>query len=290
MAIIKCPECGHQVSDHAKTCPSCGIDIAGNIVRCPECGELTFAYQEVCPNCHCALTKPVVVEPKSVRYEDERSHVAQPQQFVKTPQKPAEPKKKRHPVAIAFIVALVASLAVVFLGVYLMNKMDQQNETDAYERAIVSGEPLILQDYLLRYPQAAPERRDSVEKILERLQKIETDWQNAYTSKSRTKLLAFVEKYPQNKHVKEARLTVDSLDWVMACEKNSVESYEAYLKEYSNQGEHSDEATMKLDEIKARIAAEEKARQDSIALAEKEQKVEQEKPVETKKPAETRKQ
>ena len=290
MAIIKCPECGHQVSDHAKTCPSCGIDIAGNIVRCPECGELTFAYQEVCPNCHCALTKPVVVEPKSVRYENERSHVAQPLQFVKTPQKPAEPKKKRHPVAIAFIVALVASLAVVFLGVYLMNKMDQQNETDAYERAIVSGEPLILQDYLLRYPQAAPERRDSVEKILERLQKIETDWQNAYTSKSRTKLLAFVEKYPQNKHVKEARLTVDSLDWVMACEKNSVESYEAYLKEYSNQGEHSDEATMKLDEIKARIAAEEKARQDSIALAEKEQKVEQEKPVETKKPAETRKQ
>ena len=80
--IIKCPECGHQVSDHAKTCPSCGIDIAGNIVRCPECGELTFAYQEVCPNCHCALTKPVVVEPKSVRYEDERPRVAQPQQSV----------------------------------------------------------------------------------------------------------------------------------------------------------------------------------------------------------------
>ena len=72
--------------------------------------------------------------------------------------------------------------------------------------------------------------------------------------------------------------------------KSVQRAFEAYLKEYSNQGEHSDEATMKLDEIKARIAAEEKARQDSIALAEKEQKVEQEKPVETKKPAETRKQ
>lgn len=31
MAIIKCPECGHQVSDHAKTCPNCGIEIEGNI-------------------------------------------------------------------------------------------------------------------------------------------------------------------------------------------------------------------------------------------------------------------
>ena len=65
--------------------------------------------------------------------------------------------------AIAFVVALVASLAVVFLGIYLMNKMDQQNETDAYERAIISGEPLILQDYLLRYQQAPKERRDSVD-------------------------------------------------------------------------------------------------------------------------------
>ena len=26
--IISCPECGHQVSDQAETCPSCGIRIA----------------------------------------------------------------------------------------------------------------------------------------------------------------------------------------------------------------------------------------------------------------------
>ena len=30
MALIKCPECGHQVSDKAAVCPSCGIAIAGN--------------------------------------------------------------------------------------------------------------------------------------------------------------------------------------------------------------------------------------------------------------------
>ena len=40
--IIKCPECGHQVSDQAKTCPSCGIEIAGKITRCPDCGEVIF--------------------------------------------------------------------------------------------------------------------------------------------------------------------------------------------------------------------------------------------------------
>lgn len=291
MAIIKCPECGHQVSDHAKTCPSCGVDIAGNIVRCPECGELTFAYHEVCPNCHRALSRPVVVEPQQASDSEEEVTVRQPrvQQFAATAPQQQEEKKKRHPVAIAFVVALVASLAVVFLGIYLMDKMDRQNETDAYERAVISGEPLILQDYLLRYPQAAPERRDSVQKILSQLQQIEQDWQNAIASKDRARIAAFVEKYPQNKHVREARLTLDSLAWVQACEGNSVESFEAYLKEYSNQGEHSDEATMRMDEIKIRIAAEEKARQDSIAAAEEQAKAEQGAPVEAKKPTEAKK-
>ena len=31
MAIIKCPECGHPVSDKAPTCPNCGVEIAGKV-------------------------------------------------------------------------------------------------------------------------------------------------------------------------------------------------------------------------------------------------------------------
>lgn len=42
MAIIKCPECGHQVSDMAKTCPSCGIEIAGKVMKCPDCGGANY--------------------------------------------------------------------------------------------------------------------------------------------------------------------------------------------------------------------------------------------------------
>lgn len=37
MALIKCPECGKEISDSAKTCPNCGYPIAdslpGGIVR-----------------------------------------------------------------------------------------------------------------------------------------------------------------------------------------------------------------------------------------------------------------
>lgn len=50
--IIKCPECGHQVSDKAPACPSCGVEIAGHVVKCPYCGEIYLKEDEVCPNCH----------------------------------------------------------------------------------------------------------------------------------------------------------------------------------------------------------------------------------------------
>ncbi len=52
MAIIKCPECGRQISDKAPTCPSCGVEIAGKITKCPNCGEVYFSNLEMCPNCH----------------------------------------------------------------------------------------------------------------------------------------------------------------------------------------------------------------------------------------------
>lgn len=50
--IIKCPECGHQVSDKAPVCPSCGVEIAGHIIRCGNCGELYLDEEPSCPNCH----------------------------------------------------------------------------------------------------------------------------------------------------------------------------------------------------------------------------------------------
>ena len=54
--IIKCPECGHQISDKAPVCPSCGVEIAGKIIRCPHCGEIHFISDGICPNCHHSLT------------------------------------------------------------------------------------------------------------------------------------------------------------------------------------------------------------------------------------------
>lgn len=60
--IIKCPECGHQVSDKAPVCPSCGVEIAGHIVKCANCGEIHLLSDGICPNCHHSLTRNEIRE------------------------------------------------------------------------------------------------------------------------------------------------------------------------------------------------------------------------------------
>ena len=63
MSIIKCPECGHQISEKATVCPICGIGIAGKVVRCAFCGEVYLRSDGLCPNCH----RPA----KAIIFEDE---------------------------------------------------------------------------------------------------------------------------------------------------------------------------------------------------------------------------
>ena len=52
MALIKCSECGHMISDRASTCPQCGAPVEKRI-QCPECGEFMPQDFTICTNCGC---------------------------------------------------------------------------------------------------------------------------------------------------------------------------------------------------------------------------------------------
>lgn len=67
--IIKCPECGHQVSDKAPICPSCGVEIAGHLIRCSYCGEIYLKEDAVCPNCHHSASTDNSVNEDDVKTE-----------------------------------------------------------------------------------------------------------------------------------------------------------------------------------------------------------------------------
>ena len=107
--IIKCPECGHQVSDKAPVCPSCGVEIAGHVVKCPHCGEIYLKADEICPNCHqpqTASTEDLRQEEEKYAQTDHQQEQAPVQQEWQRKDQPAEapvvtPVDEEEPIAIA---------------------------------------------------------------------------------------------------------------------------------------------------------------------------------------------
>ena len=49
MALIKCRDCGQEISDTANICPHCGFE--NNMFFCPECGNKISRNALMCPHC-----------------------------------------------------------------------------------------------------------------------------------------------------------------------------------------------------------------------------------------------
>ncbi len=54
MALIKCPECGKEVSNNAAACPHCGCPLqsSSSVKICNNCGSVYNIDAVRCPKCH----------------------------------------------------------------------------------------------------------------------------------------------------------------------------------------------------------------------------------------------
>ncbi len=246
MAIIKCPECGHQISDKAPVCPSCGVVIAGNVIKCPYCGEVYLKGEVVCPSCHkqsvvshVEKTNREVVE-KPVRTET--PNVAPENSDNNTPKK----KSNKTTVVISIILAVIVLCAFL----YKYNDAKTDKELEEYEIAMKSDDPMILQTFLDNYKDAPQAHIDSITVHLERINKREQDWNNALMNRSRVAILDYLSAYPNSPHEQEAREKLDSIDWSQCQKDNTPEALQAYLDQHPD-GNHYDEAESALKKAKA---------------------------------------
>lgn len=287
MAIIKCPECGHQISDKAPVCPSCGVEIAGKVIKCPHCGEVYFNNSEMCPNCH-ELNPSLARAPKPaapIRQQVEAyqqpvaparpAEPARPNSATQTPppvQRPAsptppvppihktgngndgnnqEPEKKKKSNRSILIFSFIFAVIVCGIFYYYYDSANKQKEQDAYEYAMQSSDPTVLQSYLDTYKDADEAHRDSIMSHLEMLKQTDQDWTNAVVSGSKEALEAYLQKYPNSPHKQEAWNKIDSIDWNVAKNEDTAEAYQNYLNTHTD-GSHIEEAENALKKVKSR--------------------------------------
>ncbi|NPD81328.1 zinc ribbon domain-containing protein [Prevotella sp. PINT] len=256
--IIKCPECGRQVSDKAPTCPSCGVEIAGKVTHCHHCGHLYFTADGICPNCHAPKDAPknntnavaphVTADAASTVPATQTTTSNNAVQHAETHDSGTndkqEPKKGGKTLAIAFVFATVICLGLF----YFYSQAQSTKEEEDYEFAMRSKDPEVLQNYLLRYNDAPEAHRDSIEAHLIALQKGDEEWNNAILSNSRQKLQAYLDTHPESVHRQEALVRLDSLDWVAAKKSNSEDELKEYTVQHPD-GRFIDEANVMLSKI-----------------------------------------
>lgn len=353
MAMIKCPECGHVISDRAPSCPSCGAKIENEVVKCPVCGEAYFKEQAECPHCHHrtanastmenehpynvvppapqspsagvadtnvpqqpsnnAYVQPTVTpvaaqqqqnvygssqgmqsqasQPVNNAYQGQpvqptqqqggyQAQPAQPTQqqggyqaqpvqptngpqpqfgntqqpqYGQVPPQTPPPGTQQPQNKNILTIALISVVALLFigLGAYFFFGSSGNKEQQAYEYALNSNDPAVLESYLNNYRDADPMHRDKISQQLAQLKQSELDWTNTMVSGSKTALADFLSKYPNSTHKAEAERKIDSLDWLVAKKANTAEAYNLYVTEHPN-GVYIDEANNNLNVAKTK--------------------------------------
>ncbi len=216
--LIRCPECNQQVSDKAEICPHCGIKIAGNVTS-------------------------------NIPYTTDLQHNDNAATLRLQPQQQPKPKKSNA----VWIVSLLIALTIAGTVYYFYTNAQEEKELEAYEYAMQSTDPMVLQNYLSKYMEAPREHRDSVNALLTRIKMEDNEWENTVNSGSRGALLEYIKENPDSPHLAEAKNKVDSIDYNQAMRdykgNKGVEILQKYLTEHPN-GKYVDAIQQILDEQK----------------------------------------
>lgn len=161
-----------------------------------------------------------------------------------------EPEKKMS-VRSILIISLIFSVLVCGILYYFYDNANKNKEMEAYEYAMQSSDPMVLQSYLDTYKDADEAHRDSITAHLEQLKQNDQDWTNAVVSGSKDALQAYLQKYPNSIHKQEAINKIDSIDWNVAKNADTADAYQTYLDAHRD-GSHIEEAENALKKVKGR--------------------------------------
>ena len=281
--IIKCPECGHQVSDKAPVCPSCGVEIAGHLVKCSYCGEIYLKEDVVCPNCHRSGTtnsneneddiKENVVAEETKNNEQEFQEESLPTELVVSAEPVVEvprpnsvqetlteeplSKEKGIPTDgnvvrpevrnshTPLFVSLLIALAICATLLFFYKRGNDNHEADEYKIALKSNNRQVMEQYLEDYPDAPLIHINSIKGLLKQTQQSNDEWAHANQQNTIASYKAYLEAHPNTPYKNEIRKRIEELYWNEVVSSNTEAAYLGYREKYPN-GIHAKEADEKL--------------------------------------------
>uniref|UniRef100_A0AB33JF72 Uncharacterized protein n=1 Tax=Prevotella sp. GTC17260 TaxID=3236796 RepID=A0AB33JF72_9BACT len=164
-----------------------------------------------------------------------------------TPTENNQKNGKRSSFILGFLIALLAC-GIFF---YFYTHTTGNKEKEAYEYAMKSTDPNVLQSYLDSYNDAPEEHRDSIIAHLSMLHSIDKDWTNAVVSNSKSMLEDYLAAHPDSPHKQEALSKIDSIDWETVSATNSIDAYNSYMEDHPS-GEFFNQAKDAIKAIKAK--------------------------------------
>lgn len=135
MALVKCPECGHDVSTLADRCPNCGMPITDEIGRQVE--------EESPSDRYTAEKKTNNEDPGSIHSETELVSEEQPEGVAVQTQRPERKNRK-----IGWIVLFSAALVAVILSILFCVGVFHFHE---YDGGVVTKPPTCISDGVKTY-------------------------------------------------------------------------------------------------------------------------------------------
>lgn len=243
MSLIKCPECGNQVSTMAATCGQCGVKISGNIIHCSECGTNYLKdCNESCPYCG---------------HMDE-TETQQPESAETTPSGLPEIPEEKHRKKSAVWRILFTLVFLALLGYggyegysYYTNYTQRMEEKQRFEELARLTNPDFYRQYLNDYPESI--YRAEVESRLQTLLDEDKAWEKTLQNCTKDSIIAFMNTYPGSLNVRKCQQLIDSIDWALAATTGTEEAVNGYLEEHP-EGMYTNEAVefkKKLDKQKA---------------------------------------
>ena len=227
MAIIKCPECGHEVSDAAERCPSCGVAIAGNVKKCGDCGKIMLRSATECPSCGAVMPSLRPLEQKHSPVSGDAANYLNVDPYA-----PARKQKSnRQAVVIAVVAVIVVALAA--LAYWLVNNAKTQRaEEECYNEVIASADTTLLAHYLETYPKGA--HADEVKQKLQSLVAEIADWNDACVANTKSVYVEFLKKHTGSAFEQACTDKIDSLDFSEAVAAGTPEALQIYSASHPN--------------------------------------------------------